>query len=55
MYDEVFNGDSSWYGGSNVGNAGSIATERTPTHGHGQSLVLSLPPLSTIVLKPRRG
>ena len=55
VYDEVFNGDSSWYGGSNVGNAGSISTERTPAHGHGQSLVLSLPPLSTIVLKPRRG
>jgi len=53
-YDEVFNGDSSWYGGSNVGNAGSITSDRTPCHGHEQSLSLSLPPLATIVLKPRR-
>ena len=55
IYDEVFNGDSSWYGGSNVGNAGSIAAVPTPCHGFGQSLSLSLPPLATIVLKPRRG
>ena len=55
IYDEVFNGDSSWYGGSNVGNAGSIATVPTPCHGLEQSLSLSLPPLATIVLKPRRG
>ena len=54
IYDEVFNGDSSWYGGSNVGNAGSIATVPTPCHGLEQSLSLSLPPLATIVLKPRR-
>jgi 1,4-alpha-glucan branching enzyme len=54
-YDEIFNGDSSWYGGSNVGNAGSITADRTPCHGHAQSLSLSLPPLATIVLKPRRG
>ena len=53
-YDEIFNGDSSWYGGSNVGNAGSITADRTPCHGHAQSLSLSLPPLATIVLKPRR-
>jgi len=54
IYDEVFNGDSSWYGGSNVGNAGSIVTMPTPCHGLEQSLSLSLPPLATIVLKPRR-
>ena len=54
-YDEIFNGDSSWYGGSNVGNAGSITADHTPCHGHAQSLSLSLPPLATIVLKPRRG
>ena len=54
IYDEVFNGDSSWYGGSNVGNAGSIAAVPTPCHGLEQSLSLSLPPLATIVLKPRR-
>jgi len=42
------------YGGSNVGNAGSIVTMPTPCHGLEQSLSLSLPPLATIVLKPRR-
>jgi 1,4-alpha-glucan branching enzyme len=54
MWDEVFNGDSSWYGGSNVGNAGSLAAQPGHHHGHVQSLSLSLPPLATIVLKPRR-
>ena len=54
-WDEIFNSDSAWYGGSNVGNAGSLTAQGIPHHGHAQSLALSLPPLATIVLKPRRG
>jgi 1,4-alpha-glucan branching enzyme len=54
VYDEVFNGDSGWYGGGNLGNAGAIAAEPRPHHGHEFSLVLTLPPLATVVLKPRR-
>jgi 1,4-alpha-glucan branching enzyme len=54
LYDEVFNGDSVWYGGSNLGNGGAIATETLPHHGREVSLSLTLPPLATVVLKPRR-
>jgi 1,4-alpha-glucan branching enzyme len=52
-YDEIFNGDAAVYGGSNVGNAGVLHTEPRPHHGHDHSLALVVPPLATIVLKPR--
>jgi 1,4-alpha-glucan branching enzyme len=54
LYDEVFNGDSSFYGGSNLGNAGAIAAEPIPHHDRGHSVALTLPPLAAVVLKPRR-
>jgi 1,4-alpha-glucan branching enzyme len=54
IYDEVFNSDSAWYGGGNLGNAGAIAATFQPHHGRDHSLTLTLPPLATIVLKPRR-
>ena len=54
VYDEVFNGDSAWYGGGNLGNAGAIAAEPRPHHGRDFSVSLTLPPLATVVLKPRR-
>jgi 1,4-alpha-glucan branching enzyme len=50
-YREIFNSDSSFYGGSNVGN-GSVPTEPVPCMGHPQSLVVSLPPLGGILLVP---
>jgi len=55
LYDEIFNGDSAFYGGSNLGNGGAIAAEPVPHHGRGHSLALTLPPLAVVVLKPRRG
>ena len=54
IWDEVFNGDSAWYGGSNVGNSGSIAARAEASHGRPWSVTLELPPLAAIVLKPRR-
>ena len=54
VYDEIFNGDSAWYGGGNLGNAGAIMAEPRPSHGREWSLSLTLPPLATVVLKPRR-
>ncbi|NQW03451.1 MAG: 1,4-alpha-glucan branching protein GlgB [Acidobacteria bacterium] len=53
-YEELLNSDAAVYGGSNVGNEGGCDTEAVPTHGHAQSLVLTLPPLSGIMLKRRR-
>jgi 1,4-alpha-glucan branching enzyme len=49
---EVMNTDSTFYGGSNLGNGGAIETEPVPAHGYGQSLVLVLPPLAALILKP---
>jgi 1,4-alpha-glucan branching enzyme len=48
---ELLNTDSQHYGGSNVGNAGSLHTEALPMHGHPQSLALTLPPLATLYLQ----
>jgi 1,4-alpha-glucan branching enzyme len=48
---EIFNSDSSYYGGSNVGNAGSVQTANVAAHGQSSSLELLLPPLATIFLR----
>ena len=50
-YREVLNSDAERYGGSNVGNGGETWTEPLTTHGHPQSLRLTLPPLGCLVLK----
>jgi len=51
QYQEILNSDSIYYWGSNVGNAGNVVTEPISFHGYDQSLSLTLPPLSTIMLK----
>ena len=51
-YREVLNTDSSHYSGSNVGNWGTLAANGPPAHGHAQSLVMTLPPLATLILEP---
>jgi 1,4-alpha-glucan branching enzyme len=50
-YGEVLNSDAEAYGGGNTGNAGAVATEAIPSHGHEQSLRLFLPPLGCLFLK----
>jgi 1,4-alpha-glucan branching enzyme len=50
-YREMMNSDSSLYGGSNVGNAGSVETELIPSHQYQQRLRLTLPPLAILILK----
>jgi 1,4-alpha-glucan branching enzyme len=47
FWREVLNSDSTWYGGSGMGNLGGARTTPTPAHGRFQSLTLTLPPLST--------
>jgi 1,4-alpha-glucan branching enzyme len=51
-YVELINSDAEVYGGSNVGNGGTVFTEPIPAHGHGNSLRLILPPLGCLLLKP---
>ncbi len=53
-YAEVFSTDREEYGGSGLSNGDGIKTEDLPMHGCGQSVSLTLPPLSTIFLKCRR-
>jgi 1,4-alpha-glucan branching enzyme len=48
---EILNTDSGFYGGSNVGNAGSVAAAAVPAHGQPYSVELLLPPLATIFLR----
>jgi 1,4-alpha-glucan branching enzyme len=50
---ELLNSDGGAYGGSNVGNGGLVATEPIASHGHADSLRLTLPPLGFLLLKPR--
>jgi 1,4-alpha-glucan branching enzyme len=53
FYAEIVNSDSEGYGGSNVGNAGGVASEPIPAHGFPYSIRLSLPPLACLFLKRR--
>ncbi|MBL8659551.1 MAG: 1,4-alpha-glucan branching protein GlgB [Rhodospirillales bacterium] len=54
LYLERLNTDAEIYGGSNVGNAGLVASEVFGWNGRPHSLMLTLPPLATLVLTPRR-
>ncbi|MCA9236493.1 MAG: alpha amylase C-terminal domain-containing protein, partial [Planctomycetales bacterium] len=53
-YREIMNTDSTYYGGSNVGNFPGIMAERRESHGRPYSVALTLPPLSVVILKPHR-
>ncbi|HEX3485345.1 MAG TPA: 1,4-alpha-glucan branching protein GlgB [Micropepsaceae bacterium] len=50
QWREIINTDAALYGGSNLGNAGRVATSWVSAHGHEHSLNLVLPPLATVVL-----
>lgn len=51
-YQEILNSDSAHYGGSNVGNNGSVKAEPIAWHSWDQSLGLVVPPLAILILKP---
>ena len=51
LWQEVVNTDAAVYGGSNVGNDGGVEAEPTGCHGQRASLVVTLPPLATIILR----
>jgi len=48
---EIVNTNSEYYGGSGLGNDGGVATEVVSADGQDQSVVLTLPPFSTLVFK----
>jgi 1,4-alpha-glucan branching enzyme len=53
FYNEIFNSDSSYYAGSNVGNFPGINADSNGQHGRPASVLINLPPLATVVLKPQ--
>ncbi len=50
FYRERLNTDSTLYGGSNAGNVGGVQAQALASHGREHSVLLHLPPLSTLVL-----
>ncbi len=53
-YQEVFNSDSHYYSGSNIGNHPGVQAEEIGHHGRSHSMLLQLPPLGMAVFKPQR-
>lgn len=49
-YQELLNTDSAIYGGSNKGNGAGATAQATPWQGQPYSIVVTLPPLGTVVL-----
>lgn len=52
-YAEIFNSDSSYYQGSDVGNATEVEAYVNPHHGQSCSLTLTIPPLAALILRPK--
>lgn len=50
-YREALNTDSELYNGSNVGNAGLVLADEIPSHGLSYSIVVTLPPLATLIFQ----
>ncbi len=50
-FRELLNSDAPIYGGSGLGNLGSVDATEDPSHGRPYSVRLLLPPLSVIILK----
>jgi len=49
---EALNTDATDYGGGGIGNGGGVIAEDVGAHGEHWSLVLTLPPLATLILLP---
>ncbi len=52
-YEEIFNSDSRYYGGGNIGNGPGVMATAEDHHGRPASIPVNLPPLGAIILKPR--
>ena len=51
-WDEVMNTDALDYGGSGVGNSGSVQANNSAWHGQPASALVTIPPLATVWLRP---
>jgi 1,4-alpha-glucan branching enzyme len=53
-WEEALNSDAPLYGGSGQGNLGAVQAVPVPSHGHDQSLAVTVPPLGVVMFrKPR--
>ena len=52
FYRELLNSDAEAYGGSNMGNRGGLPADEIPWQGQPYSVLLTLPPLGALYLKP---
>lgn len=50
-WQEILNSDAAEYGGSGVGNLGGVEASTHARHGREHSVVLTLPPLATVMLQ----
>ncbi len=50
-YREIFNSDSEYYGGSNVGNHPGVEAQAVACHGRPFSLSITLPPLAAVIFQ----
>jgi len=55
FWEEILNSDSRDYGGGGWGNLGGVDSTPVSAHGRLHSLVITLPPLSTVFLRAPRG
>jgi 1,4-alpha-glucan branching enzyme len=51
-YQEIFNSDSQYYGGGNVGNHPGVEAGKPGAHGRPFGVSVVLPPLAAVVFKP---
>ena len=51
-YCELFNSDSGYYGGGNLGNGAGAEAVDMPWHGQPRSIVINLPPLAGVIFAP---
>jgi 1,4-alpha-glucan branching enzyme len=54
VWTEILNSDASEYGGSGMGNFGSVEATAEPKHGYAHSLSLTLPALSVVAFRAPR-
>jgi 1,4-alpha-glucan branching enzyme len=53
VYEEILNTDSAAYGGSNVVNAGAVASCPNPKHDRPHSITVTVPPLAVVAFRRR--
>ena len=50
-YEELINSDSTFYGGSNMGNGGCVSSRPVARHNRPHSISVTLPPLAVVAFK----